>query len=73
MVNQRKKSGGNGKGVMNIKEVAGYLGVHTSTIYKHAQNGSIPAFKIGSDWRFSRKHINRWIDEQTNNGKKSKN
>ena len=42
-----------GKEVMNIKEVADYLSVHTSTIYKYAQQGIIPAFKIGSDWRFS--------------------
>ena len=57
------------KEVMNIKEVADYLGVHTSTIYKYAQAGTIPAFKIGSDWRFSVKHIDRWIDEKmVNNG-----
>jgi len=55
------------KRVMNIKEVAGFLGVHTSTIYKYAQQGTIPAFKIGSDWRFSRKHIDLWIDEKMNN------
>lgn len=50
--------------VMNIKEVADYLSVHTSTVYKYAQRGRIPAFKIGSDWRFSKKHIDQWIDEQ---------
>ena len=57
--------------VMNIRDVAEYLGVHTSTIYKYAQSGNIPAFKIGSDWRFSRRHIDAWIDEKTNgkNGK----
>ena len=52
------------KNVMNIKQVADYLGVHTSTIYKYAQKGTIPAFKIGSDWRFSSKHIDLWIDEK---------
>ncbi|MCK5082599.1 MAG: helix-turn-helix domain-containing protein [Candidatus Omnitrophica bacterium] len=56
---------------MNIKQVADYLGVHTSTIYKYAQRGTIPAFKIGSDWRFSAKHIDLWIDEKMNGaGKK---
>jgi len=73
MPKQGKTVAGNGKKVMNIKEVAGYLGVHTSTIYKHAQQGSIPAFKIGSDWRFSKKHIDLWIDEKTNNRDKSNN
>jgi len=58
-----------GKKVMNVEQVADYLGVHTSTIYKYAQRGTIPAFKIGSDWRFSVKHIDLWIDEKMiNNG-----
>ena len=69
MVNQIKTYSGSRKRVMNIKEVANYLGVHTSTIYKHAQGGKIPAFKIGSDWRFSQKHINLWIDEKVNSKK----
>ena len=71
MVNQQKTVSINGRKVMNIREVAGYLGVHTSTIYKYAQQGNIPAFKIGSDWRFSRKHINLWIDEKMNNNGKT--
>lgn len=61
------------KKVMNIKEVAAYLGVHTSTIYKYAQRGIIPAFKIGSDWRFSRRYIERWIDEKMNKAQDIKN
>jgi len=59
------------KKVMNLREVAGYLGVHRSTIYKYAQKGSIPAFKIGSDWRFPKKHIDQWIDEKMNNKNES--
>ena len=63
----RTKSVSNGqKKVMNLREVAGYLGVHTSTIYKYAQKGGILAFKIGSDWRFPKKHIDQWIDEKMN-------
>ena len=71
MVKQSKAYSGARPKVMNIKEVADYLGVHTSTIYKHAQRGAIPAFKIGSDWRFSEQHINRWIDEKMKRDRKS--
>ena len=67
MVKQNQTYSDSNQKVMNIKEVADYLGVHTSTIYKYAQRGTIPAFKIGSDWRFSQKHINLWIDEKMNN------
>ncbi len=56
------------KRVLNIKEVAEYLGIHASTVYKYAQAGKIPAFKIGSDWRFSKKHIDKWIDEKSSGG-----
>ncbi len=52
------------KAVMNIKEVAKYLRVHSSTIYKYAQNKRIPAFKIGSDWRFHKKFIDAWIEKE---------
>lgn len=52
--------------IFNIKEVAEYLGIHTSTVYKYAQKGKIPAFKIGSDWRFTKKSLDKWIDEQVN-------
>ena len=59
------------KTVLTIKDVAQYLDVHTTTIYKYAQQGKIPAFKIGSDWRFHRKFIDQWIERQmTNNGRK---
>jgi excisionase family DNA binding protein len=59
------------KKVMTIKEVADYLGVHASTVYKYAQQGTIPAFKIGSDWRFSQKHIDNWIDKEMTKGVKN--
>lgn len=56
--------------VLTIKDVAKYLSVHTSTVYRYAQQGVIPAFKIGSDWRFSRKHIDQWIEQKVNEGRK---
>ncbi len=54
----------NSKTVLTIKEVAKFLGVHPMTVYKFAKQGKIPAFKIGSDWRFHRKYIEEWIDSQ---------
>ena len=57
---------------MTIKDVASYLGVHPMTIYKFAKAGKIPAFKIGSDWRFHRKYIDQWIEGQIHKNGKSK-
>ncbi|NQT33012.1 MAG: helix-turn-helix domain-containing protein [Candidatus Omnitrophica bacterium] len=52
--------------VLTIDEVADYLKMKTVTIYKHAQEGKIPAFKVGSKWRFKKETIDRWIENQEN-------
>jgi excisionase family DNA binding protein len=46
--------------VMKVKEVAEYLKVHRSTIYRLLRRDAIPAFKIGSDWRFNVEEIDKW-------------
>jgi excisionase family DNA binding protein len=46
--------------IMTLEEVASYLRVHPSTVYRMVKNHSIPAFKIGSDWRFNRESIDLW-------------
>ena len=59
--------------ILTAKEVAEYLNIHPLTVHKYAREGKIPAFKIGTDWRFQRKFIERWIKEKSvynsNNGK----
>jgi excisionase family DNA binding protein len=45
---------------MTLDEVADYLRVHPSTVYRMAKNQTLPAFKIGSDWRFNRESIDTW-------------
>ena len=56
----------NNKDIMEAKDVAEYLHVHLFTVHKYAREGKIPAFKIGADWRFHRKSIERWIREKEN-------
>jgi len=52
--------------MMTVGEVAGYLKLKKVTIYKHAQDGKIPCFKVGSAWRFKRDTIDKWIEKQEN-------
>jgi excisionase family DNA binding protein len=52
--------------MMTVDELAEYLKMKTVTIYKHAQSGRIPAFKVGSKWRFKKETIDRWIEDQEN-------
>jgi excisionase family DNA binding protein len=51
--------------IMTVAEVAKYLRVHPSTLYRLLRQHQIPAFKIGSDYRFERDAIVKWMaDEQ---------
>ena len=48
------------KRVLTVKEVADYLHVHQSTIYRMLKRSQLPAFRVGSDWRFNVEAIDRW-------------
>ncbi len=50
--------------VMTVKEVSDYLKVHPSTVYRQLKKGRLPAFKVGSDWRFNIESIDHWRLEQ---------
>ena len=47
--------------VLTLEEVADFLQVHSSTIYRLLKNRRIPAFKVGSDWRFNQNSIEQWV------------
>ncbi|MBV8054614.1 MAG: helix-turn-helix domain-containing protein [Deltaproteobacteria bacterium] len=55
---------------MTVGELADFLRLHpsmrsdSSTIYRLLREGTLPAFKIGSDWHFSREAIERWCRVQ---------
>jgi excisionase family DNA binding protein len=46
--------------VMTVKELSDYLKIHPSTVYRQLKRGQLPAFKVGSDWRFNVESIDRW-------------
>ena len=50
--------------IMTIDEVADYLRVPVSSLYKLAQQGKIPASKVGRHWRFRREFIDQYINDQ---------
>lgn len=53
-----------GEEVLTIKDVAALLKVGEKTIYSMAQVGELPAFKVRGQWRFSRKDLDVWIEQQ---------
>ena len=49
--------------ILTVDELAEYLKIPKSTLYKLAQEGKIPGQKVGRHWRFRRESIDRWLDE----------
>lgn len=51
--------------VFTIDELAVYLKLPKRTLYKLAQEGTVPGHKVGRHWRFKRDTIDRWLDHAT--------
>lgn len=47
--------------ILTLEEVAAYLKAGKRTVYRLAQQGAIPAFKLGGSWRFRRAELDQWI------------
>jgi excisionase family DNA binding protein len=52
--------------LLTTKEVAEYLRVNPYTIYRLVSQNKLPAFKVGSQWRFERSVLDRWLKKQLN-------
>ncbi|MGH7362295.1 MAG: helix-turn-helix domain-containing protein [Candidatus Methylomirabilales bacterium] len=49
---------------MTLQEVATYLRLHRSTVYRLAREGVIPGFKVGNQWRFAKERVDQWMAGQ---------
>jgi excisionase family DNA binding protein len=54
-----------GNEILTIREVCDLLQVHPTTLYRLTKQGKIPSFRIGTDWRFRRDEIERWVVEKS--------
>lgn len=50
--------------ILTVKDVASYLKLNERTVYRLATSAKIPAFKVGTSWRFKKEDIENWIEEQ---------
>ena len=53
---------------MTVREVAAYWNVNEKTVYRLAQRGGLPGFKVAGAWRFQRQDLERWIELQKREG-----
>ncbi len=50
--------------LMNTRELRELLRLDRTTIYHMLQEGRLPGFKVGGQWRFSRQEVETWLREQ---------
>ena len=52
------------KPIMNLKEVAQYLGLSQMSIYRYIKQRKIPVSRVGGVWRFRKEKIDAWLEKQ---------
>ena len=50
-----------GKHLLDVEDVAGYLGVEQTTVQRWCREGSMPAMKIGKEWRIRREALDLFL------------
>ncbi len=49
---------------LTLEQIAEYLQMSVSSIYKMAQTGKIPAYKVGRQWRFKKEEIDALVEKR---------
>ena len=52
--------------VFTIEDLAKYLKISKSTLYKLAQRGELPGVKVGRHWRFHKDAVDDWLRRRPN-------
>ena len=70
MENKMKASKPLSDEILTAEEVANFLRIHPSIIYRQAKRGDLPAFRVGvgGDWRFSRASFEEWLESRKQKG-----
>jgi len=50
--------------IMTLDEVAEFLQVHPATVYRLLKKRGIPAFRMGTEWRFNQDSVETWVRER---------
>ena len=52
--------------IFTVDELAVYLKVSKSTLYKLLSEGKVPGQKVGRHWRFHKDGIDQWLKDTKN-------
>jgi len=51
--------------ILTVREVAEYLRLSQAKVYRLANEGSLPVFRIGKAWRFRKDLLDEWLVRQS--------
>jgi excisionase family DNA binding protein len=54
--------------LLTLREVADYLRLGPSTVYRLSRTMHLPAFKIGGTWRISIESLHQWLEQTERSG-----
>ena len=52
--------------LLTTEQVANYLKIDKFTVYRLVAQRKLPAFKVGSQWRFERALLESWLKKNMN-------
>ena len=52
--------------LLTTEQLAKYLGVDKFTVYRLVSQKKIPAFRVGSQWRYKKKLVDEWLKRNSN-------
>lgn len=50
--------------ILTVEEVARYLRMSKLTVYRLLQEGKIPSFKVGKQWRLKKQDLHTYLEQQ---------
>jgi excisionase family DNA binding protein len=59
------------EGFLTTEEVLAYLNVNLRTVYRLIKAGSIPAVRVGRQWRFRKRDLDTWLESQRHSDAKA--
>ncbi|HEV8722561.1 MAG TPA: helix-turn-helix domain-containing protein [Candidatus Binatia bacterium] len=52
--------------LLTTKQVADYLKIDKFTVYRLVARRRLPAYKVGSQWRFNTRLLETWLQQNLN-------
>ena len=61
-----ERGNGMAESLLTAKQVAEYLKIDKFTVYRLVAQRKLPAYKVGSQWSFNKKLLERWLRQNLN-------